>query len=489
VAESSPSTVVAGGHSFGRVLRNFGAMAMSNVVGQLIGFVALAYVARRVGAANLGAYNFALAIAGYFGLVANLGVPFTGTADVARDPHTMRTVVREVQILQGLLAAAMYLLVVGLAPVIVGNDEARNMVPIVALTFVCTSLTVDWVLFAEGRATAIGVWRMVGQVVYGLGVALIVGHGEAGVRRYAALNVLGLAVTAVGVFIVYLRLRRSVPRAADTTVRIRSVLTRLRRSVPAGYALVMLSIYGGIDMVMLGYLDSSRAVGIYAIANKLPSALALLGALWTGVLMPYAAPRLRDDPRAFASELGKVVTAALVLAIAASCAAICGEGLVSKLFGESFRAAGTPFVILSVAAGLVLVQATLSNVLMVSDGRRYYTIALTIAAALIVALNALLIPLLGIIGSAIATVGGELFITTVTARGVSRLIGPIAINRMRLVRGAAASAAMAGVMITLHVTIGIVPACIGGAIVFPLAAWALAVFDPALWRQPPRSAV
>ena len=57
----------------GQVVRGFGKLAASTFASQLIAFVALAYVARRTGATNLGAYTFALMLATYFNLFASLG--------------------------------------------------------------------------------------------------------------------------------------------------------------------------------------------------------------------------------------------------------------------------------------------------------------------------------------------------------------------------------------------------------------------------------
>ncbi len=459
-------------------------MALGNVAGQLIGFAALAYVARRVGAVNLGAYNFALALASYFGLIANLGVAFMATRDVAQDPDSMTTTVRETLILQVGLSAAMYLLFIALSSVLIGYREARVLVPIVGLTFVSSALTLNWVFLATGRAKVVAIWSFAGQVAYGLGVLLLVDSGAQGVERYAALNVVGLVVTATGLGGAYLRMSRGASRTVTPGFLLRRLATRLRRSVPFGYVLIMLSIYGGIDVVMLGYLDSSRAVGIYAVASKIPAALLALAIVWTSVLFPHTARQLQAKPDGLASELGSVITAAVVvLMLVGSGAAVCGNALIPALFRPAFRAASTPFVLLSVAAGLALIEATFSNVLLASESRRYYAICLTIAAALMVVLNACLIPPLGVVGSAIATIAGEVFIAAITARGAVRLLGPIPVQWRRIVRGGIAVTGTAAIMTIAQHYLGLVPALAAGGITFMTAAWALSVFDRALWQS------
>jgi O-antigen/teichoic acid export membrane protein len=246
----------------------------------------------------------------------------------------------------------------------------------------------------------------------------------------------------------------------------------------------MLSIYGGIAVVMLGYLDSSHAVGVYVIASKIPAVLVALAIIWTSVLFPHTARQLHANPEGLASELGSVTTAAIVVLMLAGCgAAVCGNTLIPALFGQAFRAASTPFVLLSVAAGLALIEATFSNVLLASESRRYYAICLTAAAALMVILNACLIPPLGIVGSAIAAIAGEAFIIVSTVFAVVRLLGPIPVEWWRVVRGGIAVATTAVIMAIVQHYLGLLPALAAGGMTFTTAAWALRVFDRALWKS------
>ncbi len=452
----------------------------------MIAFAALAYVARRIGATNLGAYTFALTLTAYFGLIANLGVSYLGMRDIAQRPSHLVSILREALTIQVPLSMLLYVALIALAPWLIHNAAARRMVPIVGLTLLTGAATLDWVLLALGRSRTVATWRLVGQVIYGALVPVLVIGGTTGAIRYAWLNILGLAVTALGVawaVVRVVRLRQPLS-AGQSPERMDLVLRqRLWRSVPFGYSMAMLQVYAAVDLLLLGYLDSTRAVGIYAAANKLPLAVNALANLWLSVFFPHAARRLADEPAAFKRDLGRIITATIIIAAAISTGALlCAGSLMPLMFGPAFRSASAPFALLAVAQALVLLQANFSNVLLAGGSERAFATILTCAAASIVALDFLLIPLYGVVGAAIATVAAEAGLTIATLVGATRRLGPLPLDLARLARGGAAVGIMALAMLGAR-SIGGAVIQVGAAVTaFGAASVALRPFDAQLIR-------
>jgi O-antigen/teichoic acid export membrane protein len=475
---SSSTTEGAGG--LGQVVRGFGALAGASLVSQVIGFAALAIVARRTGAANLGAYTFALLLATYVNFFASLGVDYLAMRDIAQDRGSVGSILGETLVLQGFLSTVLYIALVAAAPLLAANHEVQRLIPIMGLTLLTSTFTLDWALLALGRSRSVALWRLVGQVVYAALVPAFVIKGESGIFHYAWLNILGIVITSVGLIWVLARVADGKPHVSAP----RDLMRRLRRSIPFGYSLVMIQIYTGVSTLMLGYLDSTASVGVYAVASKLPWALITFANLWLNVFFPHTAQRLVADPRGFAIDLGRVVTATIVLAAAATVGAIlCAGTLMATMFGSSFQSASAPFALLSSAAALVLLQANFSNVLLAGGSQRYYAAVMTIAAAAVVLLNLLLIPALGTVGAATSSLCAELGITALTLMGVRRRIGPVPLDVDRLLRGAAAVSAMALAMIGAR-SIGSAIVQIGiGLPAFVAAAWAFRVFDSDFIRQ------
>jgi O-antigen/teichoic acid export membrane protein len=404
----------------------------------------LVYVARRTGATNLGAYTFALLLATYFNLFASLGIDYLAMRDVAQARDSVGSIVGETLVLQGVLSVILYVGLVAFAPLLATNHEVARMIPIVGIILFTTTFTLDWALLALGRPRSVALWRLVGQVVYAALVPLLVIGGKSGIFHYAWLNMLGLVVTGIGLMWAFLRVTTARLHASGT----RALLLRLHRSMPFAYSLVMIQVYAGIGTLMLGYLTSNHAVGIYAVASKLPGAIIGFANLWLNVFFPHTAQRLLADTRSFAQDLGRIVTATIVIAAAATVGAfLCGGTLMAALFGASFQAASVPFALLSGAAALVLLQANFSNVLLAGGSQRYYAALVTVAAGSIVLLDLILIPPLGATGAAIATVCSEVGLTLLTLMGVRRRLGPLPLDAGRLFRGAGAVSLMALAMI------------------------------------------
>ena len=422
-----------------RTIRAFGILATANILGQLLGFVALAYVARRAGPVGLGAYTFDLVLATYVGLSANLGVSYLATRDIAKAPESATRAIWEVLLIQGSLSLAVYGLLVLAAPALTRDAQTRMLLPVIALTVPVTAFTLDWVLLALRRSTTLGVWRLVGQVVYAALVFLVIRHRHV-VLRYSEFNVCGLAVTMLGVGVALRAGLRRAPRRPD----LRGLARRIRRSAPFGYSLLMLQVYAAIAIPLLGYLSSTRSVGIYSVAFRLPAALISLANVWLAVFFPHSAQRLVRSSAGFLKELGQVLTATATVSLAIAVAAtLCARDLMPALFGARFQASAGPFALLSVAAALVLLQATTSNALLASGNERRYARIITAVAIGLTLLDLAAIPLFGAVGASCASVVAETAIVALTFWEVRNRLGRFDFDWKRIRRGALSVAIMA----------------------------------------------
>jgi O-antigen/teichoic acid export membrane protein len=465
-------------HGLDSVVRGFGILAVASLLGQAIGFFALIYVAQRVGARGVGQYSFVLAVVGYAGLLANLGLDAPAVRSIVSG-RASEGVTAEVLILKVSFASAAYLVLVATRSLWTSDAVERALVPVLGLNLLILALTLDWQAQAMRRFGAIGTWRMIGQVVYGLLVPVFVVAGAAGVLAYAWLNVVGLAVNMAGLAWVVSRRRWKRPvRPAWSRLSL-----RLRSGVPFLYALAMTQVQAGIGIVMLAYFRPPADVGIYAVANRLPSALVTLAGAWINAFFPHAASLANSDPKALLGQIGRVVTSMIVLGIGIAIgAALCAEDLMRWLFGAAFARAGAPTAVLAVAASVTLVAATFGNALLAAGFERIYARALTVALVVSIAANAALIPAAGALGAAIATLCGQLVIAAAFTTTVVRRLGRVTIDWTRLVRGLLAGAIMACCVLLTRGFGGGVPAATA-ILTFPVAAWYLGAIDPSLIRR------
>jgi O-antigen/teichoic acid export membrane protein len=154
------------------------------------------------------------------------------------------------------------------------------------------------------------------------------------------------------------------------------------------------------DQIIMGFLASEAALGIYAVAVNASEALLYLPAATATALLPVAAsaePRQRVDHtlRAFRS-------AALVTTGAVAAAAVLGPVLLPAVFGSAFDASVEPFLWLVPGAFGFAATAIFSSALMASSSPGRSSLGPFVSLVVGVALDILLIPRFGATGAAFA---------------------------------------------------------------------------------------
>jgi O-antigen/teichoic acid export membrane protein len=155
------------------------------------------------------------------------------------------------------------------------------------------------------------------------------------------------------------------------------------------------------DQLLLGFLASEAALGVYAVAVNASEMLLYLPAATATALLPVAARteaglRAEQALRAFRG-------AALVTAAAALVAAVAGPILLPVVFGTAFEASVTPFLwLLPGALGFAAI-AVFSNALVAASSPGFSSIGPFVALVLGIALDLVLIPRYGASGAAAAS--------------------------------------------------------------------------------------
>jgi O-antigen/teichoic acid export membrane protein len=154
------------------------------------------------------------------------------------------------------------------------------------------------------------------------------------------------------------------------------------------------------DQILMGFLASEAALGIYAVAVNASEALLYLPAATATALLPVAAQaerfeRTEQTLRAFRST-------ALVTAGAGVVAAALGPVLIPVVFGSSFGGSVLPFLWLVPGAFGFAAIAIFSSALIASSSPGRSSLGPSVSLVVGVALDVLLIPRFGASGAAAA---------------------------------------------------------------------------------------
>jgi len=179
----------------------------------------------------------------------------------------------------------------------------------------------------------------------------------------------------------------------------------LHDSWPLMFSSIAASIFLRIDEIIMKYLIGAEAVGIYDVAVKLSESWFFIPTIITTSLFPAIINAKKRNESIYLNHLQKLYDLLAWIAIAIALpVSLFSNYIISFLYGEAFIGAG-PVLALYVWAGIPVFLLLGSNQYLVTENfTKIYLWRSVIGMVLNVALNFLLIPTYGLMGSAWATV-------------------------------------------------------------------------------------
>jgi O-antigen/teichoic acid export membrane protein len=179
-----------------------------------------------------------------------------------------------------------------------------------------------------------------------------------------------------------------------------------------------------LDIIMLGYLQTPAAAGLYSASWRLASLITFgLSALSISSGPLVASAHSRGDVLELARVARITARFGFLAGIALAVPLLLAGSSVLALFGPEFRAAYPALVIL-VAGGVINAFTGVVAYFLTLTGRQIQALWIfTGALAISFALNLLLIPSFSIIGAAIASIGATLFWNVAMLLYVRRTMG------------------------------------------------------------------
>lgn len=366
--------------------------AIRSVMSVLFPLVTFPYVTRVLGVENIGRYNFADSIIGYFGLFAGLGISTYAIREGARireDPVAFRQFANEIFTINTLSTVVSYgalLLAVAMVPKFA---DYRALLLIFSLQVAFSMLAVEWIYSAFEDYLYITLRSIAFQIISLVCLFLFV-RDEGDVCVYAAVTV----VSRVGAYFLNFWHARTyggvgLTRHIAWRRHIKPVLVLFSMSA-------MTTLYVSSDVTILGFLCGDYTVGIYSVSTKVYGVVkGLLGAVLVVSIPRISALLGRGDQKGVemvASDIYRTMISFLLPAMVGIVA--LRREIVLILADESYLDA-VPSLVLLVVALLFCMGAWFwgQGILVPWQREGVLFRATVVSAVLNLALNFLLIPL------------------------------------------------------------------------------------------------
>jgi O-antigen/teichoic acid export membrane protein len=282
-------------------------------------------------------------------------------------------------------------------------EDVRLVALILTATIAAGAVNGLWLLRAQGRASSIALQDIASAFVLVAGAVFLV--------RPTDSVALAAATFAAAQWLAALLSLRSVGGWVSLRPSLADAAAILRRALPLGVAALAVNVYYTADSVLLGILRDSTEVGLYGAAYRLVTPWLMLASVAGLLAMPTLARLVEQRSPETERTLSGLSRGLLTLGLPVAVATTLAAGQVLQLvFGPAYAGAAAPLALLIWSSVTVYANAPFGFLLLARhEDRRYMWIA--VAGAIVnLAMNAVLIPTIGMVGAATATLGAEVVV-------------------------------------------------------------------------------
>ncbi len=392
-------------------------------------FVVRFLLARTLGAAGLGEYNYALAwidvllIAAVFGFD-RLVVRELSAAQASQEWDIMRGLMRFASRFVLLLATVLMLAAIAITLLYTQSggelmaEGSQWVLPAMIAAFLLLPLRA-LIRLRQGTMQAFGAVApsqlpeyVVQPILFIVLLGIIWLIPQVALNPFYAMMLYLLSMLIAFAYGEFLQ-RKSIPSAVNSATPAYHARDWLRGALPLVLISSMQVIYSRTDVLMIGALDSAEGVGIYSIAARLATLVSLVLMAANTALGPRFARLYKAEK---ISELQRLVTRSTrivtLLALLISAVLVLFGLPLLAIFGEEFTAGYTTMLI--IVAGQFFNALTGSvGILLIMTGHSWQNgIGVGLSAILNILLNLWLIPIYGIEGAAVASLVSMLVTNT-----------------------------------------------------------------------------
>lgn len=403
-----------------RIAKNTSFLSAEILLINLLSFVLVLYVARKLGVVDFGKYAFAKALLEILVVWADLGLTKLLIRDVARDREGLSSFLTDFFALKLVYTVLTLGVIVFITRLLGYGSEVRWIVYILGAAYLIHSFSGLIVSVFQGfermeYGSILSVLRSVLVLTFGL-IVLMSGYG-----------VVGLCFSVLAANVIHFVLTFYILRARFTIIFFRFHLNQwwriVREGCSFGMGSVFVRIFARVDSVMLSKMIGMAVVGYYNAAYNIILVLMFLPGALSQALFPMTSRYFETDTNKMKKIFERSLKYSVLIGfpMATGLAVLAGP-IIGMLYGATYAASASALKILSWTLALSFVTAMFGNLLNSANRQLCTTYNMMICAAVNVVMNLVLIPFYGFIGASVATVLTEVILVTLTYKAVRQYV-------------------------------------------------------------------
>lgn len=393
---------------FIKYLKNTSWLFAEKILRLTVGVFVGIWIARYLGPKQYGILNYAQSFVGLFAVTASLGL----------DGIVVRELIKNEDRTEELIGTAFYLKLIGaifsiillsIAVNFMSNDNYTNTLffIIASATLFQTFNIIDFYFQSKVLSRYIVYANTIGLLISSL-IKVVLILNKAPLLSFAWVILFDSVILALG--FIYFFNKKTELKIQNFKFYSDTAVALLRDSWPLFLSGIVISIYMKADQVIINELLGPEEVGQYAAAIRLSEAWYFIPMVIASSLFPAIISAKNQSEELYNSRLQKLydlmVWMSIIIALPMT---FLSNWIVRILYGSEYGEAGNVLMIHIWTGVFVFLGVAFSGYLTAENKTKKAFYRTLLGAVLNVILNYVLIPIYGIIGSAIATLLGQFF--------------------------------------------------------------------------------
>jgi polysaccharide transporter, PST family len=386
-----------------RSIANSGWLFFDHIARVGVGFFVGVWIARYLGPSQLGILDYSIAFVYLFSALASLGLNGIVVRELVREPERREETLASAFAMLALAGViSLLLVVVSIVLLRPGDTLVQLLVVLVAVGMIFQSFSVIEFWFKSQVQSKFSVYaRNAAFLIVSLVKVFLILSGAPLVWFALA----GLAEIALGAFLLLLVFRFRGYRLHLGRASISRCKELLRDSWPAAISCLSIALFLKIDMVMLGEMTGSEAVGIYSAASRISVVWYFLPSVIVSSVFPFIIQARAVDSELYLRRVAQLFSLMTALALSVIIMiVVSADALVDLLYGAPYAAAG-PVLAIHILGCWFVFLGQAQEPWDVAENLMRLAMFRTVSGALInILLNLVLIPHYAAVGAAVASV-------------------------------------------------------------------------------------
>lgn len=391
-----------------KIAKNAAWLFGGQIVGRLLRAVIIIYAARLLGAGGWGAFSYALSLAAFLTIFSDFGVNALLTREGVKSPELRNKYLATAFALKASVLIVLMALVTLLADKLTSIPAAAALLPIVSLIFAFDSLRDLGVAFARSLEKMeieawINILTNLSITVFGFIFLYYFGTVQSLTWGYALGSGLGLLAITYTL--------RGYLKGLWTNIDMSLTKSFLTSAWPFGLLGLMGVVMINTDVLMLGWLTTAEATGFYAAAQRPIQLLYIAPTLIAAAFFPALTRSVKNQDADFRPIFERGVVATYLLAVPIAIGGfLLASPIMELLYGSAYLPGTSSFAILALTTLAVFPATIIANGVYAHDKQKNLLSYVILGVSGNIFLNFLLIPILGIAGSALSTFVNQIII-------------------------------------------------------------------------------